>query len=168
MNPRSLALILLAGALLGIVSRLTDTASWAPGWLGNVFTPWLGAAWLVGASARTPRSGAVLGLALLLATVGGYLVVAATSGNAGTLAPRLLPLALLAGPSFGAAGATWRGGTRYAPAAGALLGASVVVEGLILLLGPHSVPERLIFAAESLAGVVLLIGLVTKAPRQPA
>jgi hypothetical protein len=168
MNWRSLVLTLLAGAVLGVLSRLADTACWAPGWLGNVLTPWLAAAWLVGASARTPRSGAVPGLALLLATVGSYLVVAATSWDAGTLAPRLLPLALLAGPVFGAAGAAWRAGTRYARAAGALLGASVVVEGLILQLGPHAAPERLLFAAESLAGVGLLIGLVTKAPRQPA
>ena len=164
MSPRALALTLLAGAALGAVSRLTDTAAWAPAWIGYVFTPWLAAAWLAGATARRPRTGAARGLALLLATVAAYLMLAA--GDASTLGPRLLALALLAGPIFGAAGAAWRAGAQYGRLAGALLGASVSIEGLLLQLGTHGLAERLLFAAESLAGVVLVIGLVAWAKRR--
>ena len=159
MHPRSLALILLVGALLGAVSRLVDNASWAPDWFGNVFTPWLAGAWLVGAAAPTPRNGAARGLALLLATVGGYLAVAATSGDLPNLAARLLPLALLAGPIFGAAGATWRGGWPWASAGGALLGGAIVAEGLALQLGVRSSLEHAALAGESVVGIGLTIWL---------
>ncbi len=166
MNPRSLALILLVGALLGVVSRLIDTASWAPDWFGSVFTPWLAAAWLAGSSARTSRNGAAHGLVLLLATVGSYLVVAATSADAGTLALRLIPLAMVAGPIFGVAGAAWRGGGPWAAAGGALLGGAVVAEGLTLQLGVRSPLEHLALAGESLLGIGLTVGL--SRTRRPA
>ncbi len=161
MRPRLPALILLAGALLGVLSRLTDTASWAPDWLGNVVTPWLAAAWLAGGTARTARDGAVLGLTVLLATVVSYLVVAAGSGDALMLARRLLPLALIAGPIFGIAGAAWRRRGRWAVVGGALLGGAVVAEGLALQLGVHSSLEHLALAGESLVGIGLTIWLVS-------
>lgn len=159
MSLRSLALTLLVGALLGVLSRLVDTASWAPDWFGNVFTPWLAAAWLAGTTAPTPRNGAVRGLALLLATVGSYLVLAAISGHSVTLALRLLPLAAVAGPIFGAAGATWRLGGPWAVAGGALLGGAIVAEGLALQLGVGSPLEHYVLAGESLVGIGLTVRL---------
>jgi hypothetical protein len=166
MSLRSLALTLLVGTLLGIVSRLIDTASWAPDWFGNVFTPWLAAAWLAGTTAPAPRNGAARGLSLLLATVGSYLVLAAVSGDALTLAPRLVPLALVAGPIFGVAGATWRGGGPWAVPGGALLGGAIVAEGLALQLGVGSPLEHYVLAGESLVGIGLTVRL--SRTRRPA
>lgn len=161
MTPRALILTLAAGAILGLLSRLTDTAAWAPSWIGYVFSPWLAAAWLTGVVAPTPRAGAWLGLALLLTTVAVYLVLAGTDAVA--WAPRLIPIALVAGPIFGAAGAAWRGRGPLARAAGGLLGASVAIEGLLLQLVAQSAAERVLFAGESLLGMVLLAYLARTA-----
>ena len=154
MTPRALILTLAAGAILGVLSRLTDTAAWAPSWIGYVFSPWLAAAWLTGVTAATPRAGAWHGLALLLTTLAVYLALAGT--DAATWAPRLIPIALVAGPVFGAAGAAWRRRGRFARAAGALLGASVAIEGLLLQLVAQSATERVLLAGESLLGLVLI------------
>lgn len=163
MTPRALILTLAAGTILGVVSRLTDTAAWAPSWIGYVFSPWLAAAWLTGITAPTPRAGAWHGVALLLTTVAVYLALAGT--DAAVWAPRLIPIALVAGPVFGAAGAAWRGRGPLAHAAGALLGASVAIEGLLLQLIAQSGAERILLAGESLLGLVLLIGLAGWATR---
>lgn len=159
MTPRALIRILAAGAVLGLLSRLADTAAWAPSWIGYVFSPWLAAAWLAGATAPTPRAGAWLGLALLLTTMAVYLALAGT--DAAAWAPRLIPIALVAGPIFGAAGATWRGRGHFARAAGGLLGASVAIEGLLLQLAAESAAERVMFAGETLLGLVLLTFALT-------
>lgn len=159
MSPRALILTLAAGAILGVLSRLTDTAAWAPSWIGYVFSPWLAAAWLAGVTGPTSRAGAWHGLALLLTTVAVYLALAGT--DAAAWAPRLIPIALVAGPVFGAAGAAWRGRGRLARAAGSLLGASVAIEGLLLQLVAQSAVERILLAGESLLGMGLIVVAIT-------
>ncbi len=157
---KGLAAAILAGLALGAVSRLIDTAEWAPDWIGYVFTPWLAAAWLAGAWSATPRRGALSGLAVLLATVVAYLAVA---GASSLPVVALYGLAVVAGPTFGAAGATWRGRGRWAAVGGALLGAAVILESLALQLAVHSTPEHLVLAGESLAGIGLTLWLVRMA-----
>jgi len=152
------------GLALGAVSRWIDTAAWAPGWIDYVFTPWLAAAWLAGAlTVFTPRSGALAGAALLLAVVLAYL---ASAGASSLPVLPLYALAVVAGPIFGAAGATWRGRGPLAAWGGALLGVAFVVEGMALELVAHSTPERLLLAGESLVGIGLTTWLFrAKRPR---
>ena len=163
MHLRSLAIALLLGVPLGVLSRLTDTASWAPIWIGYVLSPWFAAAWLAGATVRIPRIGAILGLSLLLATAATYLAMAAISGDALVLATLLIPLALMAGPIFGAAGAAWRCRGPWASRGGALLGVAVLVESIALQLVVNAPLERVALVGESLVGIGLSLTLVAQA-----
>ncbi len=160
---RGIAAAVAAGLVTGVVSRLVDTAAWAPDWLGYVFTPWLATAWLAGALSSSTRSGALKGLAMLLAVVAAYLAWSMTSSvPVPAFAAALYGLAALGGPIFGAAGATWRGRGRWAAAGGALFGGAVVLESLALQLAVHSTPERLVLAGDSLAGIGLTLWLVRR------
>jgi len=160
---RSLAVALLAGIGLGLLSRLTDTASWAPIWIGYVFSPWFIAAWLAGATVRIPRIGAILGVAILLATAVAYLALAAFAGDVLVLATLLIPLAFLAGPIFGAAGAAWRCRGPWASRGGALLGVAVFAESIALQLVVNAPLERVALVGESLVGIGLSLTLVARA-----
>ena len=153
---KGLGAAILVGLALGAVSRLIDTADSAPDWIGYVVTPWLAAAWLAGAWTPALRQGALNALALLLATVVAYVLVADASSLP---VVALYGLAVVAGPVFGAAGATWRGRGRWAAVGGALLGAAVILESLALQLAVHSTPEHLVLAGESLAGIGLTLWL---------
>ncbi len=156
---KGIAAAVAAGLVLGVVSRLIDSAAWAPGWLGYVFSPWLAAAWLAGLFSASTRDGALGGLALLLATVVVYLASAGASSLPGAV---LYGLAMLAGPIFGAAGPTWRDRGRLSAVSGALVGVAVIGEGLALQLVVHSTPERLLLAGESLVGLGLTAVLVRR------
>jgi hypothetical protein len=151
---------IVAGAVVGLVSRWIDTSTWAPDWIGYVFTPWLAAAWLAGAV--SPSRGALLGLTVLFSTVVAYVAAIVVGGTPvhSPLVPGLVLLAVLAGAIFGAAGATWRGRGRGAAWGGALLGVAVVIEGLALQLAVSSTPEHLLLAGESLVGIGLIFWLV--------
>ena len=131
-----------------------DTASWAPAWIGYVFSPWLAAAWLAGATfpGARQRAGALRGITVVGATVLGYLIVA--DGDAPRLLVPLTGLALAAGPLMGLGGATWRMASGRAIGAAAL-GAVLVGEGLLLQLGARTGLERAAFAAEVVIGLGL-------------
>lgn len=161
---KGIAAAVAAGLALGFVSRWIDTAAWPPDWIGYVFTPWLAAAWLVGAPSASARRGALIGLVVLLATVIAYLV---SAGPNSLPAAALYGLAVLAGPIFGAAGATWRGRVRWSAVSGALLGVTVIVEGLALQLAVRSTPEHLALVGESVAGIGLAVVLVRRSRRYP-
>jgi hypothetical protein len=142
---------------LGVASRWIDTAAWAPAWIGLVITPWLVAPWLAGAWTSSPNGilawGAAAGFALLAATVAAYLAVAGS--DSAPMLPGLLVLAVTAGPLYGAAGACLHRGGRGRLLAASALGAALIAEGLLLQLGERSPFERVVFAVESAAGVVL-------------
>lgn len=164
-----MAAVVAVGAALGAVSRAVDTASWAPAWAGNVLAPWLIGAWVAGASvavtgasivgakvstASSDRAwGAAAGLALLCGTVFTYLALA--GGDAVRLAPGLVLLALAAGPAMGLAGAAMRAGARGHLAAGALLGAALVADGVLLQIGDRTGLERLAMGLVAIAGLAL-------------
>ena len=143
---------------MGIASRLTDTAPWAPAWIGLLLSPWLVASWLAGAWAggldRSLAWGAAAGFVLLVATAATYLVLAGDAGAA--LLPGLPLLAVSAGPGYGAAGAALHHEARGRFIAAAVLGVTLVVEGLLLQQAAAEVPvERSLLVVEAIAGVVL-------------
>lgn len=153
-----------AGVALGIVSRFVDTAAWAPVWIGSVLTPWLAAAWMAGSRAWNRVAGALLGTALLGATVVAYLVSAAVGSGgpeAARLAPGLVALSLVAGPLWGNAGAAAQAADprAWVPrlAGASMLGAAFVAEGALLQLGERGALERILFGAEVLAGLALAV-----------
>jgi len=145
-----------AGILAGIISQAIDTASWAPPWIGTVVTPWLALAWLMGALAgRSWPEGPMAGLTALAATVATYLIAGGLESGTSWLV--LASVALIAGPAYGWAGAQWRSGDTFARPGLALLGAALLVEGVVLQLGDREVWARIAFGVESLLGLVILI-----------
>jgi hypothetical protein len=154
----------LAGLALGVMSRCVDTSAWAPGWIGLVLSPWLVGTWMAGSRAWTRGAGALLGVTLLASTVAAYLAVA-WLGDGGAEAARLAPglalLTVVAGPLWGTAGAAAQAGRAqsWVPrlAGGAMLGAILVAEGALLQIGEREVPQRVLFAAELLVGLVLAV-----------
>ncbi len=143
---------------MGIASRWIDTAPWAPGWIGLVLSPWLAAPWLAGAWVGRPGGslawGAAAGFVLLAATVATYLAL--VGADATTLLPALPLLAVVAGPGYGAAGAALHHGERGRLIAAVVLGATFVVEGVLLQRAAAESPvESGLFVAEAVAGVLL-------------
>ena len=98
---------------------------------------WLMAPFFVGARVRSRRLAAVLGTAVLLATVAGYYVAAGLAGAPMSMwmTAFWLGVALVAGPLFGVAGRWWHDERRAFRVTGvALLGGVLVAEGLYLML----------------------------------
>ena len=98
---------------------------------------WLVAPFFVGARVRSRRLAAVLGTAVLLATVAGYYGAAGLAGAPMStwMTAFWLCVALVAGPLFGVAGRWWHDESRVLRVIGvALLGALLVAEGLYLLV----------------------------------
>lgn len=138
-----------------------DTAEGAPPWIGLILSPWLAGPWLAGAwVARRDASlawGAAAGLVLLSATVATYLAVA--GADAPPLLPGLPLLAVAAGLSYGAAGAEIHHGKRGRFLAAVVMGATFVIEGVLLLVAADSTVTRGLFVAEAVAGALLAIWL---------
>jgi Family of unknown function (DUF6518) len=122
-----------------------------------VLSPWLAAPWLAGAWVGQPgRSlvwGAAAGFVALAATVVTYLALA--GADLPTLLPGLPLLAVVAGPGYGAAGAAIHHGVRGRLVAAVVLGATFVVEGVLLQGAAESPVEGGLLVAESVAGVLL-------------
>jgi len=118
-------------------------------------------AWLAGAvTARPWPDGPMVGLVALAATVSTYLLAAGT--DAGPMWLALAPVALLAGPAYGWAGAAWRSRDLMAAPGLALLGAALAVEGLMLQLGDRVVPARIGFGVESVLGIAIVMVAVRR------
>ncbi|HKO34741.1 MAG TPA: hypothetical protein VJY85_13425 [Candidatus Limnocylindria bacterium] len=135
-----------------------DTAQWAPTWIGLVLSPWLVTSWLAGAWVgqldRSLAWGAAAGFFLLAATVVTYLLLAGED-RAG-LFPGLPLLAVGAGPGYGTAGAAVHHRARGRLIAAVVLGATFVVEGVLLLQAAAESPvESGLLVAEAAAGVLL-------------
>jgi hypothetical protein len=122
-----------------------------------VLSPWLVAPWLAGAWVGRSEGGlvggAAAGLVLLAATVVTYLALA--GADATTLLLGLALLVVVAGPGYGAAGAALHHGEGGRLIAAVLLGATFVVEGVLLQAAAESAVEGGLLVAETVAGVLL-------------
>jgi hypothetical protein len=120
---------------------------------------WLVAPFFVGARVGSRRLAAALGLAVLLATVAGYYVVAGVSGapmSTWTTA-FWFAVALVAGPLYGVAGRWWHDEKRTFRVIGvALLGGILVAEGLYLMLVLHYFWSGGVMFASGLIATALL------------
>ena len=124
---RVLVFAALVGVPIGIVSRLVDTAPWAPPWIGNILSPWLAAAWLVGAVVGGSRwIGVAGGVAVLLGVTVAYLAL--SGPDFARLVLPLTALTLLGGAAWGAAGWEWRSGGFRRVLSGAVLVAAVMAD----------------------------------------
>lgn len=123
-----------------------------------MLSPWLVAPWLAGAWVggldRSLAWGAAAGFVLLAATVAVYLALAGGGGPA--LLPSLPLLVVAAGPGYGAAGAALHRGARGRFIAAGVLGATFVVEGVLLQQAAAESPvESGLLVAEAAAGILL-------------
>lgn len=122
----------LVGVPIGIVSRMVDTASWAPSWIGSILSPWLAAAWVAGAAVSGSRwIGAAMGLAVLAGVTGAYLAMAGP--DLVRLIPPLSALTVLGGVIWGAAGWGWRLGGRHRALGVAVLLAAIIADVVTIL-----------------------------------
>src|SRR4029077_14506825 len=130
----------LGGAALGFLSWWTDGLGfpWTAYIPANAIGAWLGLAFVLGASARTLPNGAPSGVSGLVSAVVAYYVLIGVFGagfraiGASHAATVWGAVALLAGPVFGLAGATWRHGHgRPRSIAVAVLSAALIAEGVV-------------------------------------
>src|SRR4051812_8637569 len=130
-----------AGLVLGVVTRLVYELPREWHWLAQVGVPWLAAAFLVGAPARRPGRGAAFGAAALVAaTVVYYLPSMLDYGRfsyeANPVGLGWLAIAVPGGACFGALGALWASG-RARVIAVSVLAASFGGEALLFALLVH-------------------------------
>lgn len=161
----------LGGAALGALAWWTDQLGfpWTAYIPANAIGAWLGLAFILGASARTLPTGALRGLIGLVSAVAAYYVLIGVFGDgfraigASHAATVWGAVALLAGPVFGLAGATWRHGHgRSRSIAVAVLAAALIAEGVVFG-APRwahsdqmaSDPGAFVLAAEALLGLAL-------------
>jgi hypothetical protein len=161
---------ILAGFALGGAAWLADQLAfpWTVLLPANAIGVWLALAFALGASARTVPTGALRGLTGLLAAVAAYYVLTAISEagfraiGASHAATVWGLVALIAGPTMGAAGAAWRhtGGWLRAIAV-ALLSAALIAEGLVfggstmVAADPLADPGLVVYGAMVVIGVAL-------------
>ena len=162
---------ILGGAALGIVAWWTDELGfpWTAYIPANAIGAWLGLAFVLGASARTLPTGALRGLIGLVSAVVAYYVLIGVFGDgfraigASHAATVWGAVALLAGPVFGLAGATWRHGHGWTRSvAVAVLAAALIAEGVVFgaprwARGDQVLtdPGAFILAAEAVLGLAL-------------
>jgi len=162
---------ILGGGALGATAWWTDQLGypWTAFIPVNAIAAWLGVAFVLGASARTIPTGALRGLVGLLSAVAAYYLLIGLLGEgfraigATHAATVWGAVALLAGPLFGLAGATWRWGRGWPRAiAVGLLAAALIGEGASFGAGRLAHldqaiqdPGAVVLAAEIVLGAVL-------------
>ena len=162
---------ILGGAALGALAWWTDELGfpWTAYIPANSIGAWLGLAFVLGASARTIPTGALRGLIGLVAAVVTYYVLIGVFGDgfraigASHAATVWGGVAVLAGPVFGLAGASWRHGHGLVRSiAVAMLAAALIAEGVAFgadrwTRGDQVLtdPGAFILAAEAALGLAL-------------
>ena len=162
---------ILGGAALGTLAWWTDQLGfpWTAYIPANAIGAWLGLAFVLGASARTLPTGALRGLIGLVSAVVAYYLLIGVFGDgfraigASHAATVWGAVALLAGPVFGFAGATWRHGHgRPRSIAVAVLAAALIAEGVVFGAPRWARPDQVatdpgafVLAAEAVLGLAL-------------
>ena len=161
-HPRrdSLLTAAAAGLVLGVATRLVYELPREWHWLAKVGVPWLAAAFLVGALARRPWRGAVLGATALVAATLVYYAILGLVQHAYEVSPVGLGWLLVAvpgGAGFGALGALWASG-RWRVVGVAVLAASFGGEAALFALlvpGPGRPGTYLLAAAMAVPFLLL-------------
>jgi hypothetical protein len=175
-----IALLIAAG--LGLAGRVAVRAGtelphgYAVGALGHkaiaLGAPWLAAAWVIGALARSGARGAAAGAtALALGTGGWYTLTVIAAPDGAAAASYALPMALAwgvaalaAGALFGLAGAAWgRGPVARAIGVAALAGA-LAGESLLLMREWSGRAADAVLAAELAVGLFVLVAARRRVP----
>jgi hypothetical protein len=152
------------GAGLGGLAWLADQLAYPWGALipANAIGAWVGLGFVLGASARTVPTGALRGVIGLLSAVAAYyLLISLSSGGfraigASHAAATWSAVALVAGPVFGAAGASWRhlGGWPRATAV-ATIAAALIAEGVVFGTFRLDDPGGVLLTTEVAIGALL-------------
>jgi hypothetical protein len=151
------------GVLIGAAAWVADQLGypWTALIPANAIGAWIGAAFALGASARTVPTGALRGLIGLLCAVAAYYVLTGTFGEgfrsigASHAATVWGAVALIAGPIAGAAGGAWRHTTGWPRAiAVALLSAALIAEAVVFGAGRINSVDRLVHDVGALVLVV--------------
>jgi len=162
---------ILGGAAIGAGAWLSDQLDYPLSLVlpANTIGVWVGAAFALGASARTIPTGALRGLIGLLSAVAAYYLLIAVFGvgvrviGASHAASIWGFVALVAGPAMGGAGAVWRHGHGWPRAfAVAFLAATLIAEGvafgggrLVAFAELAADPGALLLVAEIVLGAAL-------------
>jgi hypothetical protein len=168
------------GIVLGAASWFADQLDWPLQLLvpTNAVGAWLAVAFAAGATGRTVVLGALRGFVALLGAVAAYYLLIRLLGEG--IRPIGAPhaatvwgfVAAIAGPTLGAAGATWRHGRGWPRAISvSLLAAVLVAEGIVFgsarlpVNDPAGDPGTILLAVEALVGVVLPAMLLDRGER---
>ncbi len=162
-------LVLICSVTLGLVAWAADhvpsnSAVPAAAGLGNLPSHWLATAFLIGVIARGKLQGATFaGLGLALAVVVYYMAIHLAGdrpySDLSQAARAWLAVAVIAGPIFGLAGATWRAGPpRWRPWAVALLAGALAGEAVYLA---HSLSIFEPFTLRDTATVFAMLEIAT-------
>lgn len=160
--PAVLAVAVGAGLAVGVLTSFGQTllgGTWFAG-LANAVSPWLVAAFLVGALARRGWVAAVAGLLACAGEVAGYYLVADLRGfavGAASVAVWVVS-GVVGGPVFGGAGRLWRTAEgRWRGVGGALLAGCWLAEAVVTYAGAlRHAGDAAVFAVVALLLVVLL------------
>ena len=145
------------GAVVGVATRLVHHSP-DVAFIHKLGAPWLAAAFAAGALARCPGRGASHGAVALVVAVLVYYGIPEVSGVDANSRVSIgwIWIAVPAGAVFGAAGAVWRAGGRWARAAATLLVAAFLGEAAIWFGRAHSPAFTLEVAAAGALLAVLL------------
>ena len=162
-TTQRLALVLAAGLLLGITSRLAHQMHGIWLWLGALGAPWLLVAFAIGATERKRNAAVALGAGALVAgVVTYYAMMYAVEGRASLLYALVIGLGWAAlgavgGAVFAAGGWAWRwGSNRLSRVGTALLCGTLIGEGIYALLRWQHHYGREVATAEVLLGCLML------------
>ena len=154
-------LALVAGVLLGVISRLSDLLAPEVGWIGNLFAPWLAVAFLLGFRAPTKLVAAMTGaLALVIAAITHYAVLRLSrDGFDAELLRHPVPMWCLIGGAggalFGVLGwAAVDGRARVSIVSAALLSAAFFSEAVYLTRVDRTMALKLAVPVAVLGGLL--------------
>jgi hypothetical protein len=162
------------GAGLGGLAWLADqlASPWGALIPANAIGAWVGLGFVLGASARTVPTGALRGVIGLLSAVAAYyLLISLSAGGfraigASHAAVTWGAVALVAGPVFGAAGASWRHLRGWPRAtAVATISAALIAEGVVFGTFRLGDPGGILLTVEVAIGALLPAVLVRPGER---
>jgi hypothetical protein len=161
-GARAAVAVVLAGAFIGLLGRVSDHLPDLVRWSAALGGPWLVTAFAVGAFVRSRWLGALAGgAALTLGVAVYYAVFHWVEGTTGLWYAVVVgtawgAVAFVAGAVFAYAGAAWRSGSRRAHLlASSVLAGALLGEAILLLANWSNPTARTVLMAELVAGALV-------------